>query len=207
MSLSLTLTSIALIWLVAVITPGPNFFITAQVAVCSTRRAALFVVLGLGTGTLVWGLCGLWGIRLLFQSAPWLYAGLKVAGGAYLIYLGLRLWIKKPSPSPEGQAPECPSGTSAGRIRTGLLTSLSNPKAAAFVTSLFASAFPKDIPLSTGLLGVMLMVLISSSWYGLVAVAFSHRRFQRLYRLWRRGIERFAAAVFVGFGLKLAVGR
>jgi len=93
MKFSIILLSVAIIWGVAVITPGPNFFITVKTAIGQTRRSALFVALGTSTGTILWGLSGFFGIALLFKTAPWIYLSLKLLGGTYLIYLGLKLII------------------------------------------------------------------------------------------------------------------
>ena len=85
------LLSVVGIWTLAVITPGPNFLLTVQTAVARSRSAALWSVLGTSCGTAIWGLSGFFGITLLFRTAPWLYGALKLLGGAYLIYLGVRL--------------------------------------------------------------------------------------------------------------------
>ena len=71
MEISIILLSVATIWLIAVNTPGLNFFITVRTAVAQSRRAALFVALGTSTGAILWGLSGYFGIALLFKTAPW----------------------------------------------------------------------------------------------------------------------------------------
>lgn len=52
------LLSVASIWTVAVVTPGPNFFLTVQTSLGRSRPAALRSVLGIACGTAIWGLCG-----------------------------------------------------------------------------------------------------------------------------------------------------
>ena len=91
------LLSLALLWSVAVITPGPNFFTTAQLAAGCSRRHGLFAALGVASGTLLWGLAGGLGIKSLFSAAPALFVLFKVAGGCYLIYLGLKQFKRKPA--------------------------------------------------------------------------------------------------------------
>jgi threonine/homoserine/homoserine lactone efflux protein len=92
------LLSLALLWSVAVITPGPNFFTTAQLAAGCSRRHGLFAALGVASGTVLWGLAGGLGIKSLFSAAPALFVVFKVAGGCYLIYLGLKQFKRKPAP-------------------------------------------------------------------------------------------------------------
>ena len=96
------LLSLALLWTVAVITPGPNFFTTAQLAASCSRRHGLFAALGVASGTVLWGLAGGLGIKSLFTAAPALYLAFKIAGGCYLIYLGLKQFRRKPAYAANG---------------------------------------------------------------------------------------------------------
>ncbi len=204
---SAVLFSVAGIWTVAVITPGPNFFLTAQTALGASRAAALWSVLGTTCGTVVWGLCGFFGLALLFKAAPWLYGLLKLLGGGYLIYLGVKLIRKGDQPQEDIDD----SGHSPARAlsiwRAGLLTNLSNPKTAAFVTSLFAVSMPAAAPVWLGLTSVALMAVLSITWYAAVAWIFSNPRFTGLYRRGRRWIDRCAGMIFIAFGARLAAER
>lgn len=188
--------------------PGPNFWITIRTAVAHSRRASLRVVAGVVIGTLIWGTAGFLGIRSLFALAPWLYIALKMIGGAYLIFLGSKLvWhsFREHDEKPLVVERSAPEGW--GAVRLGLITNLANPKAAIFVTSLFAATMPPHIPLAVGLTTIVLMATISFSWYALVACLFSSRRVSNLYGAISHWIDRLAGAFFVGFGLDLAVGQ
>ncbi len=151
------LLSVAGLWAIAVVTPGPNFFLTAQTALGRSRPAALWSVLGTACGTVVWGLCGFFGLALLFQAAPWLYGSLKLVGGGYLVYLGVRLWRKDDRPLDRNDWGHYATGQAMSAWRAGLLTNLSNPKTAAFVTGLFAASMPAAAPAWLGLTSVALM--------------------------------------------------
>ncbi len=199
------LLSVAGIWTLAVVTPGPNFFLTIQTALGRSRPAALWNVLGIVCGTVIWGLCGYFGIALLFRTAPWVHAALKLIGGAYLIYLGLKLYRPRPHPPPA--AVTATTTSAAAAWRAGLMTNLANPKTAAFVTSLFAASLPPAAPLWLGLASVALMVALSMSWYAAVACLFSTGRFKTLYRRGRLWIDRGAGLIFIAFGTRLALDR
>ena len=202
------LLSVAGLWTIAVITPGPNFFLTAQTAIGISRREALWNVLGTACGTVIWGLCGFFGLALLFKAAPWLYGTFKLLGGGYLIYLGVKL-IRTGDPPPEGGSDFCRHSPvrALAALRAGLLTNLSNPKTAAFVTSLFAASMPAAAPAWLGLASVALMAALSISWYAIVACFFSIARFSCLYRRSRRWIDNTAGVIFIAFGARLAVDR
>jgi len=203
MKFSIILLSVAIIWSVAVITPGPNFFITVKTAVGQNRRSALFVALGTSTGTILWGLSGFFGVALLFKASPWIYLSLKLLGGIYLIYLGFELVISTTSAGSNHRVPFLTSIDAIQGYKLGLLTNLSNPKTAAFVTSLFAATMPSNAPFLLGFMSVAVMSLISILWYTFVAYVFSLDHFRGLYQKSRIWIERFAGAIFIGFGVKL----
>jgi threonine efflux protein len=189
--------SVAGLWLVAVAIPGPNFFAVARLAVLGSRGQALAAVAAIGIGSTMWGLAGFFGVHALFRLAPGFYAGAKLAGAGYLAYVGLRVAL--------GARGEAVLPRGAG-FRLGLLTSLSNPKSALLVASLFSAVMPPDAPLGVGLVTVGEMVAISLGWYALVACAISAAPVAGVFRRAGRWIDRAAGAIFVGFGVRLAWG-
>jgi len=203
MNTVIILLSVAAIWGIAVVTPGPNFFITVKTAVGQSRQAAFFAALGTSTGTIIWGVSGFLGVALLFKASPWIYISLKLLGGAYLVYLGVSLILTTFKDDSDQEVITAGAIDFRRGYSLGLITNLSNPKTAAFVTSLFAATMPAEAPLALGCLSVGLMTLISIGWYTFVAYVFSLDRFRRLYLAGRQWIERTAGVIFVGFGLKL----
>ena len=208
MDTSLTLLSIVAIWTVAAVTPGPNFFVTVQTAAAHSRRLGIMTVAGVVSGTLIWGLAGFFGISALFAAAPWFYGALKLLGGLYLVYLGIRLILASFRPMPSSPALSLqPALSAVAAWRRGLLTNLANPKTAAFVASLFATTMPADPSLALGLAAVGAMGVISLLWYGGVAWIFASRAMAQAYRRASKMIDRLAGGIFVVFGVKLALGR
>ncbi len=203
MNLIFTLLSVISIWSIAVITPGPNFFVTAQTTVMHSRLAGMFVVLGTCTGTIIWSLAGYFGIASLFRIAPWIYITLKVAGGSYLVYLGIKLMISSYRHGAKPDNPQENSQSLFSNWRNGLMANLSNPKTAMFITSLFASALPKEPTIFIGMLIVTLMVVISLIWYSFVVFIFSSEKFGDCYNQIQKWVEGFAGIIFVAFGAKL----
>jgi len=64
------LLSVAALWALAAISPGPNFLVTAQLSIMRSRGAALMAVAGIGVGTVIWGAAGCFGVQALFVAAP-----------------------------------------------------------------------------------------------------------------------------------------
>ncbi|WP_166221123.1 LysE family translocator [Pseudomonas atagonensis] len=199
------LLSLALLWTVAVVTPGPNFFNIAQLAVSRSRRHGVVAALGVATGTVLWGLAGGLGIQTLFSAAPTLYLSFKIAGGCYLIYLGLKQFKRKAAIVPG--APDSSEQTLLGAYGRGLLGNMTNPKSALFVATIFATAMPAHIPPLLLALAVMTMATLSFSWYGCVALFFASRRIAGVYERSRQWLDRFAGGCYLLFGVHLVANR
>lgn len=202
------LLAVAVIWGIAAVTPGPNFLVVSRAAVGGSRTVGLVAMAGTVTGTALWGLAGAFGITLLFTTAPWLYLGLKIVGGGYLIWVGLRLLISRPAPMDISAAQARPLRADLWRAyRLGLVTNIANPKTAAFVASLFAAALPPDPPPGLAIAAVGLMTAISATWYGLLAWTLGNARVRARYLRARHVVERLSGALFMGFGIHLATDR
>jgi threonine/homoserine/homoserine lactone efflux protein len=116
------LLSVALLWGAAVVIPGPNFLLVTHGALNGSRRLALWSVLGLALGTVVWGAAGAAGIGVLFAAAPWLYVVLKVVGGLYLVWLGVRMVMSSRPAVPPGGPPTASSRSPGRAVARGFLT-------------------------------------------------------------------------------------
>lgn len=188
--------------------PGPNFFNIAQLAASQSKRHGVVAALGVATGTVLWGLAGGLGIKSLFSAAPTLYLAFKVAGGCYLIYLGLKQFKRKPAVAQS----DSDSMVGAGRTLTsaygqGFLGNMTNPKSALFVATIFATAMPATVPPSLLALAVLTMATLSFSWYCSVALLFSSRRVTGAYNRSRKWLDRFAGSCYLLFGAHLVANR
>jgi threonine efflux protein len=201
------LLTVASIWLVAAVSPGPNFLLTAQIAAAQSRARGLAAVAGIALATAIWGLCGLTGVQALFLAAPWAYAALKVGGAAYLVIMGLRLIINAQRRAEAKAALSGPLPTPARAFTIGLVTSLANPRSALSVASLFAAALPPDPSFPLGAATVATMVAISVIWYACVVYLFASGAVADAYARARRWIDRVAGGLLVLFGVKLAMER
>ncbi|HYG42864.1 MAG TPA: LysE family transporter, partial [Bordetella sp.] len=83
----LTLSGIVLL---ACISPGPDFVAVTSHAL-NDRRSGMFVGLGIACAVVVWASLAILGFGLLIKELFWLYETIRLAGAAYLIYLGARM--------------------------------------------------------------------------------------------------------------------
>ncbi|BES69046.1 LysE family translocator [Marinobacter nanhaiticus D15-8W] len=197
------LLSVATLWVVAAVTPGPNFLVTVRVAVTQSRVAGLHTVAGIILATLLWASAGFLGIHSLFNVAPWMYLFLKLAGGAYLIWLGLKLLWGSVDRTVTSSTQDVISTHGWRAFRLGFITNIANPKTALFVAGLFAVAMPPEAPAALGLMAIALMVTISLVWYSVVAWLFASRRISRAYARLGHWIDRVAGGCFIFFGVRL----
>lgn len=132
----------------------------------------------------------------------WLFLGLKIAGGLYLVYLAWRIW--QGAAEPVVVQHEGARQVNAGRaLWLALGTQLSNPKIVAVFGAVFAALLPADPPLWLYLALPPLIFLQETAWYALVALAFSASRPRAVYlgaKLW---IDRIAAALIGVLGIRL----
>lgn len=203
------LLQIAVVYLIAAITPGPNFFMITQLSLAGRRRLGAASALGVGTASTIWAALAMLGLATVLQKIDWLYNGIRIAGALYLIYFGLKMLRaatrRDEAPVVVDTAPPAADAAAHFRAwRTGLVTCLTNPKSCAFWTSVFATMFPQHAPL--WFYGVVLAMIatLSAGWYGSVALMFATERTQRGYRRLRRPIDGFCGAALVGLGAKLA---
>ncbi|WP_448653070.1 LysE family transporter [Pseudomonas fluorescens] len=201
------LLSLGLLWTVAVVTPGPNFFNIAQLAANDSRRHGVAASAGVASGTVLWGLAGGLGIKSLFTAAPMLYLAFKIIGGCYLIYLGLKLFKRSAPAASHSQLPDEPRRSMFSAWRLGLLGNLSNPKSALFVATIFASTMPPSPSPMLLALAVTVMATLSFSWYTSVALVFSSERMANLYSRSRKWLDRFAGGCYLLFGAHLVANR
>jgi threonine/homoserine/homoserine lactone efflux protein len=174
--------SIALIWFLVVTIPGPNFLVVIQGSMTQSRKTGILIALGVSIGAGAWAIASLLGLSALFKYAGWMYSTIKVIGGCYLVYIGIKtIWyaIKQPVSFTDNTNI---SGTNLAAFRKGLFTSFSNLKTAAFFGSLFISTFPVQAPLWIHIAAVLIVIGISIIWYWIIACLFSFNQIQDLYK-------------------------
>ena len=180
-----TITTVLVFYTIAAVSPGPNFIVITRTALAESRENGLYTGIGVATGTSLWAIVGAFGLGFLLTYVPWLSGALKVIGGIYLIYLGYRFLrgAREPLAEVSGQG----SGVEGNRGRraaymTGLLTNATNPKAAAFFASLYASVVTPETPLWVYVAFIVPIGVIAMLWYGSLGLIFSTGTFQTLYR-------------------------
>lgn len=187
----------------AVISPGPDFAMVSRNSLLLSRRSGVLTALGIGTGVCVHVTYTLLGVGLLIQQSLWLFNLIKLAGAAYLIFLGIKMLRAKPAT--DEMLAEQPVLSSLGALRTGFLTNVLNPKTTIFIVSLFMQVVQPQTPLAVQLGYGAFIVLAHAVWFSAVAIFFSTDSVRGRLLAVRHWIDRVFGALLVGFGMLLAL--
>ncbi|MBX9377600.1 threonine export protein RhtC, partial [Serratia marcescens] len=193
--------TVALVHLIALMSPGPDFFFVSQTAASRSRREAMMGVVGISLGIVVWAGVALMGLHLILQKMAWLHQIIMVGGGIYLCWMGWQLLrsarAQQAQPAAEAQVALPKAGRSFIR---GFLTNLSNPKAVIYFGSVF-SLFVGDSVGAGARWGLFLLIVAETFvWFSLVAVVFALPAMRRGYQRLAKWIDGVAGVLFTGFG-------
>lgn len=195
--------AVAVLHLMAAISPGPAVLMAARTGVTEGMRTGVFLAIGIGAGAVVWAAAALFGLALVFQAAPALLWTLKIAGGVYLIHMGWRMWQDAATPLNMAQGARAPR-SALSAFRLGLMTQLSNPKPAVLFSAIFIGTVPQGTPL--WVIGALLTVVFLNEaiWNTLVARVFSFDRSKTAYISLKTIIDRSFGGLLALLGVKIA---
>jgi len=195
----LTLLSIGLIQLMAVISPGPSFLITARTAVAHSRADGIKVALGLGAGTVVWSSAALLGLNAVFHAVPVLFMAMKVAGALFLLYIAWMIFRHAAEPLRIEGGTDAPGNP----FVKGFLTQIANPKVAVFFGSIFIAMLPAQVPLWMTLALIFIVSFNEVWWYSAVSLFFGSGPVRSFYLRAKVWIDRVTGLFLGALGLRL----
>ncbi|NRF50150.1 LysE family transporter, partial [Pseudomonas stutzeri] len=166
--------TVALVHLLAVASPGPDFAVVVRESVAQGRRAGSWTALGVGCGIFVHVAYSLLGIGLIVSQSIVLFNLFKWLAAAYLVYLGWRALRARPMSLEAIDGANAPVARSAWRAFViGFVTNGLNPKATLFFLSLFTVVISPDTPLLVQAGYGLYLAGATALWFLLVAWLFS----------------------------------
>ena len=192
------------VFIPALILPGPDFVGVVRSSMTRGTTAGLLTTLGVTIGLGFYATLSLLGLSAILVKYQWLTWAVRVLGGLYLAWLGIKLLRAKPAQTGEEMA----SGPLSAEMRGssllfGFLVTLTNPKAVVLFASVFATAVTASTPLWLMVLMVALVMASSLTWYTIVTLFMSSAPVMRRFQHARHWIERIAGASFVLIGGKI----
>jgi len=192
---------------IATITPGPSMLLALNHGICFGWRRSLATAWGNVVATALQCVVSFAGLGFILAQAAWVFAAIRWAGAAYLVYLGGRLLFGPVDMVADGAAVQ---GARPRRslFREAFIVTASNPKAVFFFSSLFPQFFV-DGQLTPGKAALLCGSTLATTFGCMMLYATAGQRIQGLFRRarFRTVFQRGVGATLVGFGAGLALER
>lgn len=190
--------------LFAAVSPGPAVIMAARTGLTEGFQTGAMLALGIGAGAVFWASAAMFGLNILFAAAPALLTALKIGGGAYLLWMGIKLWrdAKTPLDTNDNRAlPRSPLSA----FRLGLFTQLSNPKPAVMFSAIFLGTVPPSTPIWVYMALLAVVMLNETIWNILVARIFSTSATRARYISLKTILDRSFGGLLALLGVKVAL--
>jgi threonine/homoserine/homoserine lactone efflux protein len=172
------------------------------------RRAAVMTAFGINVGILFWVMAAALGLAAVVSTSATAFAAIKLAGAAYLVYLGLQALRSAGKDRQENQPENQPMARSAPSsrlaFRQGLVSNILNPKIAVFFTSLLPQFVGAHGSAGNLLLLGLLFNAMGVAWLLCYATAVARGRNVLVRPRVKRTLDRISGLVLVGLGTRLA---
>nr|WP_218649302.1 LysE family translocator [Paenarthrobacter nitroguajacolicus] len=200
-----SLAAFAGLCLVLSVTPGPDTFLVLRIAL-NRPSAGIAAAAGSAVGAIAWAALVGVGLAAILEQSAELFRWVKIAGGLYLLYLGVSSFIKSRKAAKagaDGSAPEAPLPYSRlSALGAGALSTLLNPKVGLF----YLAVVPQFIPhggdtMGTSLILGVVVAGIAFAYLSMIAVvAFKAMRWLKRPKV-SIVVERVSSGVIAGLGV------
>ncbi|MDT0169494.1 LysE family transporter [Pseudarthrobacter sp. BRE9] len=187
-------------------TPGAGAINTMSNSLNAGFRRSIWGILGQQAALVVHVLIVALGVGVLVASSPLAFNVIRYAGAAYLVYLGIRQFLSKPTVAQE-QAATLRNEPGWSLFRRGFWVNLLNPKAIVFFLAFTPQFIRPDQPLFNQyavLTATIVVIDILVMWFFFAAAARSFQRFTNTDR-GQTVLSRVFGVLFVGVGILLAL--
>jgi threonine/homoserine/homoserine lactone efflux protein len=192
----------ALAAVLIILLPGPDTLVVVRSILRGGRRRGMLTALGNLCGLTVWAAAAALGLAAVLRASEVGYDALRVAGAAYLVWLGLQAWRSRGTvdSTPRGRG-----GVLGTGFLAGLLTNLLNPKVGVFFVTFLPGFVPAgySVGVTTLLFGLLFVALTAAYWAVLLGLATRVTAWLTAPRI-RRRLDAITAAILIGFGVRLA---
>jgi threonine/homoserine/homoserine lactone efflux protein len=199
------LIAVALITILAVVSPGPDFAMVTRYSYLYGRRIGLICAAGIALGVQVHVFYTMFGVSLLARHAQSVLQGVKLAGACYLAYLGWKTFVNRTPVDRDLSARPAVSGRQA--LYSGFLTNALNPKTTLFVVSTYTQLVSPGTPLAWQFGYGLFMSFAHWLWFSAVAWSISSPLLRQTLLDHQRTADRVVGAVLMALGGALAVAQ
>ncbi|MFB4316107.1 LysE family translocator [Actinomadura sp. 21ATH] len=199
------LAAFTLATIVAMVTPGPDMLFVLGCGVRGGPRAGLLATAGVITGDAIYVAVAAAGLAALLTAAPVAFTVVRIAGAAYLIYLGVQLIRRRGAGDGDGAAGGGLSGRRA--YANGLVSTMANPQTITFTVAFlpqFIDPALGPVWVQFAILGAVMIALEALADGAVGVLAGRIGGWLRSRRTIRRRVDAATGGVFIGLGVTLA---
>lgn len=200
---------IAVVHILALASPGPDFAIILRYAIRYGRQTALIASAGIGCAILLHVTYSLVGIAVVIKTTPWLFQLMTFIAAIYLVWLGIGAIRSQPPTATtheEGKLSSAPELISAKRaFWTGVMTNGLNPKATLFFLSLFAVIISADTPMNYKVIYGVYMAIATAAWFAVLSLLLTRQQVRQFLLQKGYWFDRIMGAVLLLLALQLVI--
>ena len=188
------------------LTPGPDTLYILGRSIAQGRRAGLASALGISVGSIFHTGAAALGLSAVLATSAWAFTFIKLAGAAYLIFLGVRALLEKPHEL--SMAAHFKRQGAAAAFRQGIVTNILNPKVALFFLAFLPQFIDAAAPAKTIAFIVLGLTFVTTGTIWCLILAWFSSAFSARLRenpTLTALLNRAVGSLFIFLGLRLAV--
>lgn len=185
--------------IIAVLSPGPDFFLVSKNAITYSRRIGHVTALGISCSTFIHSMYSILGLSVLFEMFPAYHNILKLLGASYFIYIGAKGLLTNKKTSSETTTLDFHSNTKA--FVEGFLNNLLNPKTIVFFLTFFTVILNPLTSLSSKIFYSIEIACLHFVWFYSLSSLITTHSFYSMIKSVQQQVELFIHIIFISFGL------
>ena len=184
------------------LSPGPDFFYVSRAAAIHSRRTAIYGVIGITIGVIIWATAAVLGLAIVFKTMPALQGIVMALGGSYLFYLGVKM-ARVTTNAVFDETNLVQNTASKNEIIKGLLVNLSNAKVVIYFSSVMSFVLVNITETRQMLTALLIITIETFVYFYVISLLFSRPFAKRFYSRYSRYIDNASGVIFILFGAYL----
>ncbi|WP_319777581.1 LysE family translocator [Maridesulfovibrio sp.] len=197
---------VAVVTVLAVISPGPDFAVIVRNGLRYGRKLGLATAAGIGCGVIVHTTYILLGLGYVVNTFSWVLEFIRYTGAAYLIWLGISSF--RSSVGAEEQCAEGERGavvSPGAAFRNGFMCNILNPKTVCFFMALFTQVVRPETSMSVQV-GIGLFIAMTHLlWFSFVVFVLTAPGALKVFNRCKQWIEKGVGVCMLGLGVSIAL--
>lgn len=199
--------TVCFLHLLALISPGPDFFMMMKNTLSYSRKSGIYTGLGIALGNFIHILFSFLGIAVIVSQSVLLFNFIKILGAVYLIFIGLKLLISKSSHINISVEKKNNNISDIKSFQFGFFSAVLNPKVTLFYLSIFSLVIPTNTNYVIKIFIGLLLTLNTFIYNFIIANVFSHNYVQKTFSKFQKYFNKFFGGILILLGIKVLLSK